>query len=88
MLERLRAARGHRCTGVPALTMLCQGHNGTLLITVALSTDQTLRLSKYFLQVLTGIANAQIAADPGEFSVSLWNIVSRFGWARPITAWA
>ena len=77
MLERLRAVRGHRCAGVPALTMLCQGHNDSLLIPGALSMDQTLRLSKYFLQVLAGIANVQIAADPGEFLIRLRNIASR-----------
>ena len=49
---------------VPALTTLCQGHNGYLLITGALTADQPMRLSKYFLQILAGITNAQIAADP------------------------
>lgn len=49
---------------VPALTTLCQGHNGYLLITDMLSTDQSMRLSKYFLQILAGVNNAQIAADP------------------------
>jgi hypothetical protein len=49
---------------VPALTTLCQGHNGYLLVTGALSTDQSLRLSKYFLQILAGVTNAQIVADP------------------------
>lgn len=49
---------------VPALTTLCQGHQGYLLVTGALSTDQSMRLSKYFLQVLAGVTNAQIAADP------------------------
>jgi hypothetical protein len=49
---------------VPALTALCQGHNGYLLITGQLSTDQSMRLGKYFLQILAGITNAQIAADP------------------------
>ena len=49
---------------VPALTTLCQGHNGYLLITGAISTDQSMRLSKYFLQILAGITNAQIVSDP------------------------
>lgn len=49
---------------VPALTTLCQGHNGYLMITGALSTDQPMRLAKYFLQILAGVSNAQIAADP------------------------
>ena len=49
---------------VPALTTLCQGHNGYLLITGAFTSDQSMRLSKYFLQILAGVSNAQIAADP------------------------
>jgi IgA Peptidase M64/von Willebrand factor type A domain len=49
---------------VPALTTLCQGTNGFLLITGAISPDQSMRLGKYFLQVLAGVTNAQIAVDP------------------------
>jgi len=49
---------------VPALATLCQGHNGYLLITGTLSTDQSMLLSKYFLQVLAGVTNAQIVVDP------------------------
>ncbi len=49
---------------VPALTTLCQGHKGFLLLTGQVSTDQSMRLSKYFLQILAGVTNAQIAADP------------------------
>lgn len=49
---------------VPALTTLCQGHNGYLLITGAVAPDQSMRLSKYFLQILAGVTNAQIVADP------------------------
>ncbi len=49
---------------VPALVTLCQGHNGYLLITGAISPDQSMRLNKYFIQILAGITNAQIVADP------------------------
>ena len=49
---------------VPALTTLCQGHNGFLRVTGAISTDQSMRLTKYFLQVLAGITNAEVAAEP------------------------
>ena len=49
---------------VPSLTTLCMGHNGYLLITGAISADQSMRLSKYFLQILGDVSNAQIAADP------------------------
>jgi hypothetical protein len=49
---------------IPALTTLCQGHNGYLLITGAISSDQSMRLSKYFLQILADVSNAQIVADP------------------------
>jgi hypothetical protein len=47
-----------------ALATLTQGHNGYLLITGTLTTDQTLRLSKYFLQILAGISNAGVVLDP------------------------
>jgi hypothetical protein len=47
-----------------ALQALTQGHNGYLLITGMLTTDQTYRLSKYFLQILAGITNANIVLDP------------------------
>jgi IgA Peptidase M64/von Willebrand factor type A domain len=49
---------------VGALTTLCQGHNGYLLITGTLTPDQSMRLSKYFLQILAGVTNAQIVTDP------------------------
>jgi hypothetical protein len=49
---------------VGALDTLCQGHGGFLLVTGAITSDQSMRLSKYFLQILAGITNAQIAADP------------------------
>lgn len=60
---------------VPALTTLCQGHNGFLLITGTISPDQSMRLSKYFLQVLAGVTNAEIAADPA--GVLDWESVHR-----------
>jgi hypothetical protein len=49
---------------VPALTTLCQGHNGYLLITGAINANQSTRLQKYFLQILAGVTNAQIVTDP------------------------
>jgi hypothetical protein len=49
---------------VPALTTLCQGHDGYLLITGAISTDQSMRMAKYMLQILAGVTNAEVAADP------------------------
>lgn len=49
---------------VAALSQLTQGHNGYLLITGAITTDQSTRLSKYFLQILAGISNANIIVDP------------------------
>ena len=71
---------------VPALTTLCQGHQGYLLITGAFSTDQSMRLSKYFLQILAGVTNAQIAADPGgvldvnsEHRIPFWICEADFG---------
>ena len=47
-----------------ALTALCSGHNGYLLVTGSISPDQTLLLTKYFLQILAGITNADIVLDP------------------------
>ncbi|HVH57828.1 MAG TPA: M64 family metallopeptidase [Vicinamibacterales bacterium] len=71
---------------VPALTTLCQGHNGYLLITGAVTPDQSMRLSKYFLQILAGVSNAQIAADPAgvldsnsEHRVPFWICEADFG---------
>jgi hypothetical protein len=71
---------------VPALTTLCQGHQGYLLVTGAFSTDQSMRLSKYFLQILAGVTNAQIAADPGgvldansEHRIPFWICEADFG---------
>lgn len=71
---------------VPALTTLCQGHNGYLLMTGAFSPDQSMRLSKYFLQILAGVSNAQIAADPSgildassEHRIPFWICEADFG---------
>src|ERR1700753_2479536 len=47
-----------------ALTTLTQGHNGYLLVTGALTPDQSDRLSKYFVQILAGVTNAQVVLDP------------------------
>ena len=49
---------------VPALSTLCQGNDGYLLITGEITPEQSMRLSKYFVQILSGITNAQIAVDP------------------------
>ena len=49
---------------VGALNTLCQGHDGYLLITGALTPDQSMRLDKYFLQILAGVTNAEVVADP------------------------
>lgn len=71
---------------VPALTTLCQGHNGYLLITGALSPDQSMRLSKYFLQILAGVTNAQVATDPrgvldvtAEHRIPFWMCEADYG---------
>src|SRR5205085_2504567 len=55
---------------VAALSALTQAHNGYLLVTGALTSDQAARLSKYFVQVLAGATNANIILDPhGELTV-------------------
>jgi hypothetical protein len=57
---------------VGALTELCQGNDGYLLITGELDTEQSRLLSKYFLQILAGVSNAQVAVDPaGELRVGV-----------------
>ena len=52
-----------------ALATLTQGHNGYLLITGTLTPDQSTRLSKYFLQILAGITNANVVLDPQGYLV-------------------
>jgi hypothetical protein len=47
-----------------ALNTLTQGHNGYLLITGTLTSDQEALLKKYFLQILAGITNANVIVDP------------------------
>ncbi len=47
-----------------ALDALTQGNGGYLLVTGALTPDQAARLSKYFVQVLAGITNAEVVLDP------------------------
>lgn len=50
---------------VGKLEVLTGTHEGYLLVTGALTTDQTFRLQKYFLQILAGVTNANIVLDPG-----------------------
>jgi hypothetical protein len=71
---------------VPALNTLCQGHNGYLLVTGAINANQSTRLSKYFLQILAGVTNAQIAVDPSgvldstsEHRIPFWICEADFG---------
>jgi hypothetical protein len=47
-----------------ALDALTLNHHGYLLVTGAITTDATFRLTKYFLQVLAGVSNAGIVVDP------------------------
>ncbi len=53
-----------------ALNTLTLGTGGYLLVTGALTQDQRTRLSKYFIQVLAGITNANVVVDPhGELAI-------------------
>ena len=52
---------------VDALATLCQGHDGYLLMTGQLTPSQSMRLSKYFVQILAGVTNAQVVTDPAGF---------------------
>ena len=49
---------------VAALDALTQGHDGYLVVTGKLTTDQRYYLTKYFLQVLAGVTNANVIVDP------------------------
>jgi hypothetical protein len=49
---------------VPALDALTQNHHGYLLVTGTITTDASFRLTKYFLQVLAGVTNANVVIDP------------------------
>ena len=71
---------------VPALTTLCQGHNGYLVVTGAMNTSQRTRLQKYFLQILAGVSNAQVSVDPSgvlgtgvEHRLPFWVTEADFG---------
>jgi hypothetical protein len=64
---------------VAALNTLTQGHNGYLLVTGTLTTDQSTRLTKYFLQILAGITNANVILDPhGELGLGEVQKISFF----------
>jgi hypothetical protein len=47
-----------------ALNALTLNHHGYLLVTGAITTEASFRLTKYFLQVLAGVSNAGIVVDP------------------------
>ena len=72
---------------VPALTTLCQGHNGYLLVTGALSGDQPMRLSKYFLQFSQAYRMPRSQPIRGVFSIENRSIVSRFRSVKRIMEW-
>jgi len=50
-----------------ALTALTNGTGGYTLMTGELGTDQYFRLTKYYLQILAGVRNADIVLDPEGF---------------------
>ena len=54
----------HYNISTDALNQLTQAHNGYLLITGVITPDQSARLSKYFIQILAGITNANVILDP------------------------
>ncbi len=53
-----------------ALTALTNGTGGYTLMTGALGVDQYFRLSKYYLQILAGVRNADVVLDPEGFITS------------------
>lgn len=51
-------------TSAPALQNLSGNHGGYLLVTGDVDQDDEFVLEKYFLQILSGITNAEVALDP------------------------
>jgi hypothetical protein len=51
-------------TSAAALQAISGNHGGYLLLTGAISGDNRFILTKYFLQILAGISNAEIVLDP------------------------
>ncbi|HEX6510378.1 MAG TPA: LodA/GoxA family CTQ-dependent oxidase, partial [Chloroflexota bacterium] len=51
-------------TSAAALQAISGNHGGYLLLTGAVSGDNQFILTKYFLQILAGISNAEIVLDP------------------------
>ncbi len=49
---------------VPALQTVSGNNGGFLLVTGAITGDNRFLLQKYFLQILAGIANAEVVLDP------------------------
>lgn len=50
-----------------ALNDICDDHDGYLLLTDALDSDDTFKLAKYFLQIQAGVNNEDIVVDPDGF---------------------
>lgn len=51
-------------TSAPALQTISGNNGGYLLVTGAITGDKRFILSKYFLQILAGISNADVVLDP------------------------
>ena len=49
---------------VPALQEISGNNGGYLLVTGAITTNNRFELTKYFVQILAGISNAEIVLDP------------------------
>ena len=57
----------HYNISTEALRQITSAHNGYLLITGVITPDQSARLSKYFVQILAGITNANVVVDPRNY---------------------
>jgi hypothetical protein len=57
-------------TSAPALQAVSGNHGGYLLVTGPITGDNQFVLQKYFLQILSGISNAEIVLDPDGVLVS------------------
>jgi hypothetical protein len=57
-------------TSAVALQTISGNNGGYLLVTGAIGTDNRFALQKYFLQILSGVSNAEIVLDPdGDISI-------------------
>ena len=50
-----------------ALTAICNGHDGAVVLTDQLNNDDVFKLAKYFLQIQAGVNDEQVVKDPSGY---------------------